>query len=155
MQATTRAVLGGATTVVGVVGVLVAALTACQQTAGAAVPRSSATGTTTAATTPATIAASSCGVVRLDQGERVPEPAWACLDAALDAGRAASLVVTQPTTEGDPIVLTYRVGGDVQGMEVVTDDRADEFAPPDSRGLHRGLCTGTVRVAEPRDCRPA
>lgn len=151
MQATTRAVLGGVTTVVGVVGVLVAGLTACQQSAGAAVPRASATATTT----PATIAESSCGVVRLGQGERVPEPAWSCLDAALGAGRAASLVVTRPTTEGDPIVLTYRVGGDVQGMEIVTDDRADQFAAPDARGLHRELCTGTVRVAEPRDCRPA
>ncbi len=146
MQATTRAVLGGAATVVGVVGVLVAALTACQQGAGATTPRATATAR------PVPVAAS-CGAIQLGQGEEVPDEAWTCLDAALASGRATTLVVTRPTVEGDPVVLTYRVGGDVRGLEVVTDDSADAFAAPQARGVHVERCPGTVRVVEPRDCR--
>lgn len=146
MQATTRAVLGGATTVVGVVGVLVAALTACQQGVGAAERPATST------EAPGQVS-SSCGEVRLARGEHVPDAAWTCLDAALASGRATRLVVTRPTTEGDPLVLTYRVGGDVRGLEIATDSSADRFAAPQDRAVRVEECPGTVRAAEPRDCR--
>ena len=55
----------------------------------------------------------SCGDVRLDQGESVPDDLYRCLDEAAATG--AELVVTMPTTEGDPIVSYYRVGPQIDG----------------------------------------
>lgn len=93
----------------------------------------------------------SCGEVALDQGEQVPDEAWACLDdAADDVG--AELVVTRPTVEGDPVVSHYRRGPGIAGMEVFRDTRADCFAAaPDRRWWHE-VCPATTRAAEPAGC---
>ncbi|GEL93458.1 hypothetical protein [Cellulomonas composti] len=93
-----------------------------------------------------------CGEIVLGQGEQVPATAWACLDAA--TGTGATLVVTFPTTEGDPIVTTYRVGPDVDGLEITTDATQDRFGGPDA-GISTETCPDTVTAAEPLGCRPA
>lgn len=93
----------------------------------------------------------SCGTVDLGQGEAVPETAWDCLDQATDAG--AELVVSTPTTEGDPIVTYYRVGPGIDGLEVYVDNRADRFAGVDDRGVTRQLCPATTTAQDPAGCR--
>lgn len=67
----------------------------------------------------------SCGEIELAQGERIPESAVACMDAAGDTG--AELIVSAPTVEGDLVVTYYRSlpGG---GVEIYTDSTLDKFA---------------------------
>ncbi|WP_024286487.1 hypothetical protein [Cellulomonas sp. KRMCY2] len=93
----------------------------------------------------------SCGVLELDQGEVVPEAAWDCLDEGSEAG--AELVVSMPTTEGDPIVTYYRVGAGIEGLELFIDNSADVWAGPDNRGVSHQLCPATATAREPLGCR--
>lgn len=90
----------------------------------------------------------SCGSVTLGQLEEVPAEAWACLDAGRATG--AELVVTTPTTEGDPMRAYYRVGPGVDGLEIYRDTTADTYG---SGGWSFTRCPGTVRVVEPTSCR--
>ncbi|EAP98750.1 lipoyltransferase [Janibacter sp. HTCC2649] len=57
----------------------------------------------------------SCGEVELGQGEVLEvggAKERACFEGALREGRAATLAVSQPTIEGDPIVTTWRLATD-------------------------------------------
>lgn len=73
---------------------------------------------------------SSCGEVRLHQGETMQQQAAreiACLRQALQNGAAAELQVTFPSVEGDPIHEHYRLTP--QGrLEVYTDSTADRYS---------------------------
>lgn len=93
----------------------------------------------------------SCGTFGAGQGEAVPDAAWDCLDEGSSTG--AELVVTMPTTEGDPIVTYYRVGTGIEGLELFVDSRADSYAPPESRGVSHQLCPDTTTAREPLGCR--
>ena len=56
-----------------------------------------------------------CGEVVLRQGETLEVAGAtqrACLEAALREGRSATLTVTETTTEGDPIVTSWRLHDD-------------------------------------------
>jgi hypothetical protein len=69
----------------------------------------------------------SCGAVDLHHGEelrRDAPAALACLRSALTSGEGAELVVTSPTTEGDPITAYYRVtpAGTTELYEDATED---------------------------------
>ncbi len=90
----------------------------------------------------------SCGEVVLGQGERVPDDAWACLDDAFATG--AELVATAPTTEGDPIVTSSRVGPGIDGLEILTDASVDRYGADRSSTQ---LCPGTVTVTAPSAAR--
>ncbi|SBV28491.1 hypothetical protein GA0070620_4034 [Micromonospora krabiensis] len=79
-----------------------------------------------------------CGTLLLRQGQTVPTDALRCVVEAADNRQQARLVVTQPTTEGDPITTTYAVLGDGR-VEVTTDARADRFG---SGRVERQTCTG-------------
>ena len=48
--------------------------------------------------------------------------------------------MTRPTTEGDPIPVTYTAGAGGR-VEVITDSRRDNFGP---RDITRQTCTGPV-----------
>ncbi|MBM2620234.1 DUF4362 domain-containing protein [Actinoplanes sp. LDG1-06] len=72
--------------------------------------------------------AQDCGTFRLGQGEALPDNAKRCFIDAASAGHRATLTVTWPTVEGDPIQVTYTSGTDGH-TEVVTDSRADNFGP--------------------------
>ncbi len=87
-----------------------------------------------------------CGEVELAHGEQVPVDAWACLDDAFGTG--AELVVTAPTTEGDPVVTYYRVGPGIDGLEILTDASGDRYGG----GASTPLCPGTVTVTKPLGC---
>jgi len=95
----------------------------------------------------------SCDPVDLSQGEVVPDAAWSCLDGASEEG--AELVVTMPTTEGDPIVTYYRVGPKIQGVELFIDNSADAYAGIEDRGWSHQLCPETSTAHEPLGCRGA
>lgn len=72
----------------------------------------------------------SCGSLRLQQGELAEvegKEEFACLQRALDSGRAAELAVTYPTTEGDPVTSFYRVLSD-GSTEVYIDSTQDAFS---------------------------
>jgi len=89
-----------------------------------------------------------CGTVTLGQGETVPDEAWACFDA--HAATGAELVVSRPTTEGDPIVTYYRTGPGIAGVEVFTDTTADQFGP---RTWTHEMCARLDGAHDPADCR--
>jgi hypothetical protein len=89
---------------------------------------------------PSASAVTDCGTFTLSQGERLAEQAARCLVEAVQAGRPARLKVTRPTTEGDPIPVTYTAGADGR-IEVVTDSRQDEFG---EQTITRATCTGPV-----------
>jgi hypothetical protein len=94
----------------------------------------------------------SCGKIHLSQtqvsgGETVPADAWACLDAAFKSG--AELVVEMPTSEGAQVVSYYRVGPDIDGMEVFHDATRDRFG---SQAWSHELCPDTTTTTEPLGC---
>ena len=64
----------------------------------------------------------SCGEYTLDQGESIPQDAVDCMS---DPGDGATLKVTAPTVEGDPIVTTYTAyrNGTIQVTIDATKDR--------------------------------
>jgi hypothetical protein len=61
-----------------------------------------------------------------------------CLLDAFEAGRAATLVVTLSTVEGDPITHYFRVT-DARQVEVLVDGTKDKFGAGD---WHASSCTG-------------
>ncbi|MFJ5834835.1 hypothetical protein [Streptomyces sp. NPDC093089] len=73
---------------------------------------------------------SSCGEVRLEQGEEMQKQAAReifCLQQALKKGESAELKATYPTVEGDPIREYYRLTP--QGrLEVYTDSTDDHYS---------------------------
>lgn len=77
----------------------------------------------------------SCGTVQLQQGDPIPATRIACLVGGTTAGR--ELVVTSPTTDGDPIVRYFRVGPGISGVQLFTDATAD----PNGGGWSRTTCT--------------
>lgn len=91
----------------------------------------------------------SCGSVELGQGETIPQDLLDCFAKAGADG--AELVVTAPTTEGDPIVTYYRAlpGG---GVERFDDMTADAYGGgwahstcPDAAAIDpTGMCTDAV-----------
>jgi len=74
----------------------------------------------------AIVSMTDCGTFNLSQGERLLESAARCLVDAVQAGHPARLKVTSPTTEGDPIPVTYTAGADGR-VEVITDSTQDGF----------------------------
>ncbi|SOC86518.1 hypothetical protein SAMN05660766_0169 [Curtobacterium sp. 314Chir4.1] len=72
-----------------------------------------------------------CGTVDVQVGERLtlPADALACLTAAADAGRPASLAWVMYTTEGDPTPSFARVGGGSTGtgVEVASTSQWDAY----------------------------
>ncbi|MEH3076696.1 MAG: hypothetical protein PGN11_08425 [Quadrisphaera sp.] len=92
-----------------------------------------------------------CPVITVDQGQ-LPPTSSACLfsDAAEEDG--AELVVTVPTTEGDPIRTHYRHLPGQPGLEVLVDSTDDRYGSgtwgrqscPEATSLSDlGACTGS------------
>lgn len=81
----------------------------------------------------------SCGHERLGQGQQIPDAAVECLtDPGADG---AELIVTAPTTEGDPIVTYYRAQPD-GSVEIWVDMTQDAYGGgwthircPDAQGI--------------------
>lgn len=117
---------------------------ACALLAGAAACSSDGQATTAE---PSSTGTASCGTYELVGGTAVPDEAWACLRHGEATG--AELVVSRPTTEGDPIVTRYRVGPDVVGVEVVVDTTADRFGP---QQVSRADCAGFDAAHELLGC---
>lgn len=90
---------------------------------------------------PAAPAVTDCGVFVLHQGEQISASAADCFIEATAAGDPATLEVTFPTTEGDPIVQTYRHTGDAK-VQVVTDATQDNFG---SGKIETQVCTDPAR----------
>ncbi|WP_448061717.1 hypothetical protein [Cellulomonas hominis] len=65
-----------------------------------------------------------------------------------ELGTGAELVVTAPTTEGDPVVTFSRVGPGIDGLEILTNASGDRFGG----GTSTQLCPGTVTVTGPLGC---
>ena len=86
-----------------------------------------------------------CPDITLEQGEAIEGTSAACLEEAGSEG--AELAVVLPTVEGDPIVRFFRVGPDIDGMEIWEDWTRDTFGG----GWHLGLCS-EVNVSNPGDC---
>lgn len=87
-----------------------------------------------------------CPVVVLEQGKAMPDDTFDCLNNGFDSG--AELVLIQPTTEGDPVVTYYRVGPDIDGVDMYTDMTVDKFGS----GWHIQHCTTTTNVNELSGC---
>jgi hypothetical protein len=94
----------------------------------------------TVSATAAAEARKDCGTYVLSQGETVPEMVYACLIEAIDSRRPAKLKVTQPTTEGDPIPVTYIA--DAEGrVKMITDSRRDNFG---THVVTQQMCSGPI-----------
>lgn len=89
----------------------------------------------------------SCGEYVVDQGVVAPDIPWDCLDGATETG--AELVVVQPTVEGDPVITYYRVGPEIEGLEMFYDASFDAFG---SGTWHSYTCPETMTAAEPLGC---
>jgi hypothetical protein len=89
----------------------------------------------------------SCGefVVEL-AAESFPDDALACLDAAFDSG--AELVVQVFTIEGDPVVFYYRVGPDIEGIEIFVDSTLDPYGA----GWSHQSCPSATSFLDQTDC---
>src|SRR5687768_2180925 len=88
----------------------------------------------TAATPAGTV---DCGTATVGQLEAPPAAMVDCFVAAARRGEPARLVITRPTTEGDPITAIYVARADGR-VEVVTDARLDAFGTGE---VTRDLCT--------------
>jgi hypothetical protein len=98
-----------------------------------------------AATVPSASAVmTDCGTFTLSQGDRVPDSAARCLVEAVRARHPARLKVTRPSTEGEPIPVTYTAGADGH-VEVVTDSRQARFG---TQEVTRSTCTEPVAAPE-------
>ena len=95
----------------------------------------------------------SCGELQIAQGERVPDDAWECLDQAV-AGGGAELVVTSPTTEGDPTTTYYRVGPGIDHLELFIDVSQDAYRGDGPAWSHQ-VCPDTLTAAAPLGCAEA
>jgi hypothetical protein len=90
----------------------------------------------------------SCGVYSLGQGEEPPSSARSCLSAALADQKAAELMVTSLTVEGQPVVTYYRSGLDPR-LEVFIDSTRDQYGS----GWVRLECQGLAKTRlEPVGC---
>jgi len=79
-----------------------------------------------------------CGTFVLSQRQEVPDSAYRCFVEAVGSGRPAQLKETRPTTEGDPIPVSYL--GDATGtVEKITDSRKDGFG---TQTVTYETCTG-------------
>jgi hypothetical protein len=85
-----------------------------------------------------------CGEYTLDQGESISQEAVDCM---AEGGPGATLTVTTPTVEGDPIVTTYTglAGG---GYEVHADMSKDRWGG----GTSTMVCPDAVSVVDLRAC---
>lgn len=133
------------------------ALVACDSAptgAGAAAPASGRTAAVATVSPPGEVVpAADCGTFVLTQGKELPGGAVDCFVEAVRARRAARLAVTRPTTEGDPIPVTYASDGGGR-VEVVTDSRQDNFGV---RSVVRQICVGPTRFRgwlQFSDCSP-
>jgi hypothetical protein len=87
----------------------------------------------------------SCGEYTLGQGETLPDEAVDCMaDAGTDG---ATLTVTAPTTEGDPIVTVYTAKPD-GSIEVYTDMTEDRFGG----GISVQICPEATTVLDLGAC---
>lgn len=87
----------------------------------------------------------SCGEYTLGQGETIPDEAVDCMaDAGTDG---ATLTVTAPTTEGDPIVTVYTAKPD-GSIEVYTDMTEDRFGG----GISVQICPEATTVLDLGAC---
>jgi hypothetical protein len=110
-------------------------------------------------TKPSGAVAVDCGRVELGQGgPAVPADKLTCFEDGAKTGARTTLTVVMPTTEGDPIVTTYRTSGPGE-VEVVVDSTADKFAGSGggiSTQRCRYLVTRTeIQVRACTDPRPA
>ncbi|GAA1987562.1 hypothetical protein [Microbacterium pumilum] len=87
----------------------------------------------------------SCGEYTLGQGESIPDEAVDCMAAAGEAG--ATLTVTSPTTEGDPILTVYTAMPD-GSVEVYADMTEDRFGG----GISVQICPEAVSVLDLGGC---
>jgi hypothetical protein len=77
-----------------------------------------------------------CGEYAIPQGAPgIPADRLDCLSSAFDAKRTATLTVTEPTTEGDPVVTTYTTTTDGT-LDVVVDATADQWAGTGATIVH-------------------
>ncbi|GAA3621267.1 hypothetical protein GCM10022223_42680 [Kineosporia mesophila] len=88
-----------------------------------------------------TSAATDCGTEVLDQGARLSDRGAACFLDAVTAGDPATLEVTYPTTEGDPITQVFR-NLESGGIQVQTDSTKDRLG---SGEVETQVCTGPSR----------
>jgi hypothetical protein len=87
----------------------------------------------------------SCGEYTLGQGETLADEAVDCMaDAGTDG---ATLTVTAPTTEGDPIVTVYTAKPD-GSIEVYTDMTEDRFGG----GISVQICPEATTVLDLGAC---
>ena len=90
----------------------------------------------------------SCGEFSLDQGEKPPRSARSCLASAVGGQRAAELILTSLTIEGQPIVTYYRTDRDGR-IEVFIDSTRDQYGS----GWVRLKCRGLAETRlEPVGC---
>ncbi len=80
----------------------------------------------------------SCGTQAPSQGVKpLQDPGLACLNRHLAAHTGGEYVVTELTTEGDPVTTYYRVTPH-QHFEIWVDSSQDQFSG--SRGVTHGDC---------------
>jgi hypothetical protein len=83
-----------------------------------------------------------CGSYQAVNGPRpggVTDAGWTCVATAMHERRPAILRLTQTTTEGDPVRMTFTVRPDGR-VDVVTDATHDRFAGSGSR-IQKETCT--------------
>ncbi|MFW5470171.1 hypothetical protein ACOCJ4_09020 [Knoellia sp. CPCC 206435] len=93
-----------------------------------------------------------CGKVVLAQGQRlevVGSQERACLEEALRDGRGATLSVTEPTVEGDPIVTSWTLADDGT-LTADIDSSQDRFGGEPR--LTRVLCGRVSALPDPLRC---
>lgn len=108
--------------VLPVLALVAASLSSCAATDGPADPSPGATPQALLDRAPL----ASCGEFTLDQGEPYPVDALACISDAI-GGDGAELILTAPSTEGDPITTWIRARP-TGGVETWSDVRRDRFA---------------------------
>ena len=88
-----------------------------------------------------------CGIEELGQGEAGDEEVRGCLLAAYQEGRAAEMISTFPTIEGDPITRYIRVHENGV-VEIFVDATRDRFG---SGAWERVRCEALVPVEQVND----
>ena len=125
-------------------------LSAC----GSSTPAPDAVPSSRARSSPASSAQGDCGEVVLRQGEMleaVGARERACLEDALADGRSATLTVTAPTVEGDPVTTTWAVAADGT-LSADSDVSRDRFADPSAD--YRVICGRVTTLPRPLECPP-
>lgn len=109
-----------------------------------------------ASASPSVATEARCGAVVLDQGERldvVAKDELACLDGALQSGRAATLTVTAPTDEGDPIVTAWHLTA-TGTLDAEVDASRDSFRASGPATTHVS-CGRITQLPDPLSCAPS